>query len=595
MSSGRTAFFVEEKRMHSRLLNASLRVLILALAVTLPAVLVAQVAPAATGPAPQNDSRWDIFAGYSYLYLPPNTQVNGHPYQTNDFGLIGSVSRYFDKNFGLEMDMDTHPRTEDHNDGMWGGQTGLIYRIPSGTFTPFAHALVGFQHVGGPYQQGNIGADFAAGVGFDLRLTDHVAWRVFQGDYQYSHVNFGINGRGSFNEIRMSDGLVFHFGSVEPPPPVTLACTVTPTTPVFPGDPVTFTATAGSLDPKDSAIYTWSGAGVTATGNTATVTPALLAPGSYPVTNTVKATVVENKPPRHGLAALCDHCGGGGVGPRDIANCSASYTVKEFEPPTLTCSANPTTLKPGDASTVTSVGVSPQNRPLTYSYSATAGSITGSGTSATYQSAGAPTGAVGITCSVSDDRGHTVTAQTGVTILAPYIPPPPSTQPVCNMTFDKDKKRPTRVDNEAKACLDQLALDLQNTANATAVVVGESDAKEKTATAKEAKYAEKHKRAKVEDSAALRAVNSKEYLVTDKGIDASRISVATGSADAQTVETYLVPSGATFTNDVHGTTPVDETTVKPVVRKPLPTRTHHKPIPKVGSVKPPAPGPVPQQ
>ena len=91
--------------MHSRLLKASFRVLVLALVVTLPAVLVAQVAPAAKGPT-QNDSRWDIFGGYSYLYLPPNAQVNGHPYQSNDFGLMGSVARYFNRNIGLEWNMD---------------------------------------------------------------------------------------------------------------------------------------------------------------------------------------------------------------------------------------------------------------------------------------------------------------------------------------------------------------------------------------------------------------------------------------------------------------------------------------------------------
>ena len=52
--------------------------------------------------------------------------------------------------------------------------------------------------------------------------------------------------------------------------------------------------------------------------------------------------------------------------------------------------------------------------------------------------------------------------------------------------------------------------------------------------------------------AAQRAVNAKDYLVTEQGIDASRISVATGSTDGQTVENYLVPSGATFTTDVTG-------------------------------------------
>ena len=54
---------------------------------------------------------------------------------------------------------------------------------------------------------------------------------------------------------------------------------------------------------------------------------------------------------------------------------------------------------------MTAIGMSPQNRPLTYSYSASAGAISGSGTSATYNSAGAPTGSVGITCNVADDKG----------------------------------------------------------------------------------------------------------------------------------------------------------------------------------------------
>jgi hypothetical protein len=38
------------------------------------------------------------------------------------------------------------------------------------------------------------------------------------------------------------------------------------------------------------------------------------------------------------------------------------------------------------------------------------------------------------------------------------------------------------------------------------------------------------------------------------------------------VEDYLVPAGATFSTDVQGTTPVDETAVKPQVRKPLAER-----------------------
>jgi hypothetical protein len=190
-----------------------------------------------------------------------------------------------------------------------------------------------------------------------------------------------------------------------------------------------------------------------------------------------------------------------------------------------------------------------------------------------FSSTGAPTGAVEITGTVADDKAHTASAGTSVTITAPYVAPIPHSQALCSITFDKDKKRPTRVDNEAKACLDEVALDLQRQSDAKAVVVGESDAAEKATLTKQQAAAAKRKHPKpVVDDAAQRAVNAKEYLVTEKGIDASRISAATGATDGQTVEDYLVPAGATFTSDVNGTTSVDETAVKPEVRKPLPER-----------------------
>jgi hypothetical protein len=222
--------------------------------------------------------------------------------------------------------------------------------------------------------------------------------------------------------------------------------------------------------------------------------------------------------------------------------------------------------------------MSPQNRPLTYSYSASAGTVSGTGTTAVFSSTGAPTGVAGITCNVSDDKGQTATANSSVTIMAPYVAPVPRTQTLCSISFATDKKRPTRVDNEAKACLDEVALDLQRQSDAKAIVVGESDAKEKAKTAKQEAAAKKHKHAKVEDLAAERAVNTKEYLVTEKGIDASRVSATTGTTDGQTVENYLVPAGANFATDVTvTTTTVDESTVKPQVRKPLGQKpAHHK-------------------
>jgi len=338
-------------------------------------------------------------------------------------------------------------------------------------------------------------------------------------------------------------------------PPITLSAAAAPPV-VYPGDPVTVTATAGAVDTntKNNVVYNWSGTGVTGTGATATVATAALTPGSY----SVKAEVKEGKKGKEGLK------------PGQTAEATASFTVKQFEPPTVSVSASPSTIKPGETSAVTAVGVSPQNRPLTYSYSATAGTVNGTGATATFDSTGAPTGTVNVNVTVTDDKSQSATASTSVTILAPYVAPIPHVQQLGTIDFSKDKKNPTRANNEAKAALDGIALQLQQNPDAKLVVVGEADAKEQAKTAKEAAAAKKNKHLKVVDLAAERAVNVKDYLVTEKGIDASRISVATDTKDAQAVETYLVPSGATFANDVTGTTPVDESMVKPAAHKKAP-------------------------
>ena len=389
-----------------------------------------------------------------------------------------------------------------------------------------------------------------AGGGVNYYLNKKWGLRLIEADYVRTALPNGVDDRQ--HDLRLAFGVTYHIEGT-PAPAVTLACAAAPAT-IFPGDPVTVTATAGNLNPRLNAVYSFSGTGVTGTGATALVATGSLAAGAY----TVKCGVKQGKPGKEGLK------------PWDVAEATASFTVKAFEPPTVSCSVNPGTLKPGETATVTATGVSPQNRPLTYSYTATAGTVAGTGATASFSSIGAPTGSAGITCSTTDDKGQTATATTAVTILAPYVPPAPHTQALCTISFAKDKQRPTRVDNEAKACLDEVALDLQKQSDAKAVVVGSSDAKEKLKTAKEAKFALKHKHAKVEDAAADRAVSAKEYLVSEKGIDAARVGVATGGADGQTTQNYLVPAGATFSSDVTGTTAVDESAVKPQARKPLP-------------------------
>jgi len=91
-------------------------------------------------------------------------------------------------------------------------------------------------------------------------LNGHLSIRLFQGDYQYLHASFGSTDGGSVNfnpQGRISAGLVYGIGSIQPPPPVTLACSINPAS-IFPGDPVSVTASAGDLDPKLNAIYSWS-------------------------------------------------------------------------------------------------------------------------------------------------------------------------------------------------------------------------------------------------------------------------------------------------------------------------------------------------
>jgi hypothetical protein len=548
-----------------------------------PVLLAAQATPAAKGSSETSPSRWDIFAGYSYLApsgtvvtpVSSTTSVTAN-YNAVNVGGLFSGAYFFNRFIGVQAEFAEHQYgtgvsgtnigTKGNDDGFYTIGGGLIARFPTGNITPFVHALVDAEQVSGPYHNpATWGPGLTAGGGMDYEtplFNHHLAIRLFQADYEYMHADFGPGlggGRANINAARLSAGVVLHVGSIAPPTPITESCTASPTS-VFPGEPITVTASAGNLNPKENVIYSWSGNGVTGNGTTATVKTDDLAPGSYSVQGTVK----EGKKGKEGLK------------PWQSAQCSASFTVKEFEPPTISCSANPATIKPGDTSTITCQGVSPQNRPLTYSYTASAGTVTGSGTTAEYSSTGAPTGAVQITGTVNDDKNHSASANTTVTIEAPPPPPQPHTQALCSISFSNDKERPTRVDNEAKACLDQVALDLKQQADAKAVLVGQSDAKEKAKTEREQKYAEHHKRAKVEDDAAQRAVNAKNYLVTDQGIDASRISVATTSADGQTVQDYIVPAGADFSSDVQGTTPVDESTVKPQERKPLPQRHHHR-------------------
>jgi hypothetical protein len=533
-----------------------------------------------------NPSRIDLFAGYSYFGAHGTVQPAGVKYSSVNLGAIGSGAYYFNKYFGVELLAIANPgnptvpsdaTSTGQNDGLYAGYGGPIFRAPMQNFTLFAHGMAGGVRLGGPnndtaagdeHEPYTWGAGLIAGGGMDYALPffhGKFGIRLFEADYRYIHADFGpsttiptpgvLGGRTNLNAAELSTGLLMHIGNIIPPPPITYACVVTaPTGTIYPGDVITITGTPTNLLPKKDAQYTWtSDAGpVSGTSSVASVDTKTLAPGSY----TVKGHVSQ------------------GVKPGQFADCSVPFTVTPFSPPTVSCSANPSTVNSGDPAVITASGMSPQNRPLTYSYSATTGSISGNTASATLSTSGvAPGTSITVTCNVVDDKGQTASATTMVALNNPPPPPPaPMAKSLCTITFDKDKKRPTRVDNEAKACLDDIALSAQRDATAKLEITGNSEPVKVMgkSTPKKEEMAAKETLKK----AAERAVNTKEYLVTDKGLDASRIAVYTGTAGTNSAATTIIPAGATL--DTTGLTPVDEMAVKAIPRKPLGEKKHKK-------------------
>jgi outer membrane protein OmpA-like peptidoglycan-associated protein len=403
-----------------------------------------------------------------------------------------------------------------------------------GRITPFVQALFGAIHAGQVSLDnctfsctllpvGNTLA-LTAGGGLDIRVHHHFAIRIIQAEYMMTRfTDFSTGVPVMQNDVRLSSGIVFRFGgrsALPPPPPVPLeySCSVNPTA-VFPGGAIAASGTAVNLDPAKVAVYTWAVDGGTVAGvaSTAKIDTTGIAPGAY----TLKGHVSE------------------GDKPGENADCTAPYAVKPYPPPTVSCSANPSAVISGDSSTITAVGMSPENRPLTYSYSSSSGTVSGSGSTATLSTAGASLGADTVTCNAVDDKGQTATGTTSVMVSAPVVAPKPMTSALCSIEFGRDVRRPSRVDNEAKACLDEIALNLQRSSDAKIAIVGNASSEEKGG----------------KKLAAERAVNTKTYLVKEKGIDPSRIAVYSGSADAKSAATTLIPAGAMLNST--GVTPVE--------------------------------------
>src|SRR5262249_11688452 len=193
------------------------------------------------------------------------------------------------------------------------------------------------------------------------------------------------------------------------PPAVAPAasCSVQPTE-VMVGEPITATATASNFNPKHTLTYNWTGNGGKVTGkdNTATIDTNGVAGGSY----TVTANITDPKMKKGGEAS-----------------CTVNFTVKEppKNPPTMSCTANPTSVQAGTPSIITCTCTSPDNVPVTISgWTSTGGSVSGEGNTATLKTDGASPGQITVRATCSDSRNLTNSAPDPPTVANPPPPPP---------------------------------------------------------------------------------------------------------------------------------------------------------------------------
>jgi len=369
----------------------------------------------------------------------------------------------------------------------------------------------------------------AAGIGFDFKVNQRFTIRPFQMDYLYTNFTDNLKLAANQNSWRYLGGVVLTFGG-KPPIPPSATCSVSPTE-IWSGDPVTATISVLNFNPKHPVTNSWTSSGGTVSGSptasTANVDTKGLAPGNY----TVTGTATDKKEKKN-----------------NTASCSASFTVRQPRPPTATCSASPQTIKPGDSFTVNVSAESPDNSPLTYSYTSSSGSISGTGNSASETTSTANANStITATANIVDARGLSTTCSATVTVQPmPVVAAPPEVISAGECKFNQSNK-PGRVDNECKAVLDEVALQLQRQPNGKVVVVG---------------YTDETETVKMTQLAGQRAVNVKYYLTSGEGgagIDASRIEARSGTVKEKGAKIYIVPEGATFTEE---TTPVDETQVK---------------------------------
>lgn len=370
--------------------------------------------------AAQSDEnpKWDLFVGYQYSHpggtIPLGDPNNPTAYKVPDmFKGFGTSATYnFAPHFGLEGDFGYSAGS---NNSLTTASVGPRFIWRGEGVNYFAHAMLGgnWLSVSG-VNRGTTGLGAILGGGVDITLTKSIAWRLFEADYVWGHHNYASLVSPTFPQlqrvnlegVRLRTGLVFSFGGEEPVAP-TAACTIQPSE-VMVGEPLTANVTANNFNPKHTVSYSWSGSGGKVTGKdtTASIDTTDVAPGNY----TVTAKVTDAKAKKN-----------------NEASCTANYTVKPLppkNPPTMSLSASPSSVVTGGSVNLTANCTSPDGVPVSVAnWTASSGTVSGSGNSATLNTSGVQPGSVTVNATCTDSRGLTAQASSQVSVEKPPLPP----------------------------------------------------------------------------------------------------------------------------------------------------------------------------
>jgi outer membrane protein OmpA-like peptidoglycan-associated protein len=322
-----------------------------------------------------------------------------------------------------------------------------------------------------------------------------------------------------------------------PPPAPTCVLEASPTV-VNRGDRLTLTTrptTPGYTDDKVTYEYRWEvrdaqGRPVTVSGTGAGVeVPTTGIPcGNYTVTTTVTATV-----PAVDCPSECVTTG--------QTTCTVSFEVTEPPCPSVTCTidASPSSVEVGNRITLRA-NASGADSP-SFTWSTTGGTLSSTtGAEVTLDTTGMSAGTATVTVNVATSRTRCDqpcpggSCSTTVTITPPPEVRKPEIVTPCGPIFFPFNS--ARINNEHKACLDEIALRMQQDPRASLVIDGHRDSSERVGIS------------------LTRANNGRDYLVNEKGIDSARITVRNygdtcphESGDAnlnRRVEFWIIPEGA---------------------------------------------------